>query len=120
MLISTVDNSSTGTLAACHIVCVEGTLQAPLNIRLTRRIEALLRRGVRRVRLDLSRLSTIDAAGVGELVTAFTAARAAGGVLDISRASRRVRRILEAAGVFRLLSGDRRESSELDHASHHA
>jgi anti-anti-sigma factor len=105
MLISTVDSSS-GTVAACHVFFVEGSLRAPIELQLTRWIETAIRRGVRRVRLDLSRLSTIDAAGVGELVTAFTAAKAAGGLLDISRASRRVRRTLEAAGVFTLLSGD--------------
>jgi anti-anti-sigma factor len=106
MLISTVDNgASVGTLA-CQVIYVEGTLRTPANTSLTQRIETAIRRGVRRIRLDLSRLSTIDAAGVGELVTAFGATTAAGGVLDIARANRRVRRILEAAGVFTLLSAD--------------
>jgi anti-anti-sigma factor len=56
------------------------------------------------VRLDLSGLSSIDAAGVGELVAVFNATKAAGGVLDISQTGRRVRRILEATGVYALLT----------------
>jgi anti-anti-sigma factor len=108
MLISTVDNNGcgVGTLAACQIILVDSSLWTPIDSGLARRVQTLLRRGVRRVRLDLSRLSSIDAAGVGELVTAFKAMKAAGGGLDISHATRRVRRILEAAGVFDLLSGD--------------
>jgi anti-anti-sigma factor len=113
MLISTVDNgASVGTLA-CQVIYVEGTLRTPANTSLTQRIETAIRRGVRRIRLDLSRLSTIDAAGVGELVTAFQATTAAGGVLDIESTNRRVRRILEAAGVFTLLSADHRATTDV-------
>lgn len=114
MLISTMDNSlSLGTLPPCQVIYVEGTLQTPVGVRLAGRIETVIRRGVRRIRLDLSRLSSIDAAGVGELMTSFMAAKSAGGVLDISKTNSRVRRILEAAGVFTLLSGDQREMADI-------
>jgi anti-anti-sigma factor len=86
------------------IITVEGALRVPLDAHVRQRVHALLRGGARRVRLDLSRLSSIDAAGVGELVSAFNATKAAGGVLDISHASRRVRRILEVTGVYTLLT----------------
>jgi anti-sigma B factor antagonist len=87
-----------------HIITVEGALRVPIDAHVMRRVHAVLRDGVRRVRLDLSRLSSIDAAGVGELVSVFNATKAAGGVLDISHASRRVRRILEVTGVYALLT----------------
>jgi hypothetical protein len=41
---------------------------------------------------------------VGELVAVFNATKAAGGVLDISHAGRKVRQVLEATGVYALLT----------------
>jgi anti-sigma B factor antagonist len=87
-----------------HIISVEGTLRMPIDAHVKQRVQAVLRGGARRVRLDLSRLSSIDAAGVGELVSALNATKAAGAVLDIVHASRRVRRILEVTGVYALLT----------------
>ena len=87
-----------------HIITVEGALRVPIDSQVIQRVHTVLRSGARRVRLDLSRLSSIDAAGVGELVSALNATKAAGGVLDISHASRRVRRILEVTGVYSLLT----------------
>jgi len=66
----------------------------------------MLRRGVRQIVVDLSRLSAIDAAGVGELVGTFNAARGAGGVLQVAHASRRVRHLLHVTGVLPFLAGD--------------
>jgi anti-anti-sigma factor len=85
---------------------VEGTLRAPMNRELGHRVETLLCRGERRVVLDLVRLTDIDAAGVGELVGAFNMTNAAGGILRIARASRRVRHLLDVTGVLSLLSPD--------------
>ena len=86
------------------ILEVEGTLRVPVNSELSQRIRALLSCGERRILLDLSRLSDIDAAGVGELVRAFNTTSAAGGVLQIAHASRRVRQLLDIAGVLKLLT----------------
>jgi anti-sigma B factor antagonist len=86
------------------ILEVEGTLRAPVTSELSQGVQTLLVRGERRILLDLSRLSAIDAAGVGELVRAFNTARAAGGVLRIAHASRRVRQLLHIAGVLGLLT----------------
>lgn len=96
--------SAVRALTRCHIISVDGALRVPIESRLMPRVQAALRGGARRVRLDLSRLSSIDAAGVGELVAAFNATRAAGGVLDIAHADGRVRRVLEATGVYTLLT----------------
>ena len=92
--------SAVRALTRCHIIPVDGALRVPIESRLMARVHAALRSGARRVRLDLSRLSTIDAAGVGELVAAFNATKAAGGVLDIAHAGGRVRRVLESTGVY--------------------
>ena len=89
------------------ILEVEGTLRAPVNAELSQRVQALLARGERRILLDLSRLSDIDAAGVGELVRAFNTTSAAGGILQIVYANRRVRQLLNIAGVLTLLTAER-------------
>jgi anti-anti-sigma factor len=92
------------TSAHASILQVQSSLRAPATARLRREIEALLDRGERRIELDLSRLTDIDAAGVGELVRAFTTTSAAGGEMRISHAQRRVRRLLDIAGVLNVLS----------------
>jgi anti-anti-sigma factor len=68
------------------------------------RVESLLHSGVRRVRLDLSGVSDVDAAGVGELIHLFKMVAAAGGVLEVERLSPRVRHVLDVAGVLGLLT----------------
>ena len=82
---------------------VDGTLQTPVDDLLRSRVESLLHGGVRRVLLDLSGVSSIDAAGVGELMQIFTIVAAAGGVLQIERMSPHVRRVLDVTGVLDLV-----------------
>jgi anti-sigma B factor antagonist len=86
------------------VIDVDGRLQAPVDSKLIQRVHKRLFSGERRIFLDLSRLTAIDAAGVGELIQAFNATRAAGGELRVARATRRVFRFLEVAGVLRLLT----------------
>jgi anti-anti-sigma factor len=86
------------------ILPVEGALRAPVTAKLRGRVEALLGRGERQVVLDLADLSDIDAEGIGELVRAFNAMKAAGGVLQITHASRHVRKLLQVTGVLGLLN----------------
>jgi anti-anti-sigma factor len=86
------------------ILPVEGSLRAPVSAKLRRRVEALVGRGERQVVLDLADLSDIDAAGVGELMSAFSAMKAAGGELEIAHASRHVRKVLQVTGVLGLLN----------------
>ena len=90
--------------ANVSIVRLDGALRAPVSNEFSRRVKTLLDRGERRIVVDLSRVVAVDAAGVGELVRAFNATCAAGGVLRITRANRQVRRILRVAGVLPLLS----------------
>ena len=86
------------------ILPVAGSLRAPATAKLLRKVDALVGRGERRVVLDLADLSDIDAAGIGELVRAFNAMKAAGGVLQVAHASRHVRKLLQVTGVLVLLN----------------
>ena len=83
---------------------VEGRLQAPVNSKLVQRVQTRLFRGERRILLDLSRVTAIDAGGLGELIRVFNATRASGGDLRVARANSRVFRFLEVAGVLRFLA----------------
>jgi anti-anti-sigma factor len=76
----------------------------PVSRSLRHNVHALLRRGERGIVLDLSAVSRIDAAGIGELMRTFNMAAASEGALRIVNATRRVREMLERAGVFHLLS----------------
>jgi anti-anti-sigma factor len=82
---------------------VLGALRAPLNGEVERRVRALLDRGERAIILNLSRTSTVDAAGVGELVRAYNMAVAAGCALRVVGPSTRVRQILERVGLLDIL-----------------
>jgi anti-anti-sigma factor len=89
-------------------VRLEGALRAPVSSGLSRWVEAILDRGDRQIVLDLSQLVDIDAAGIGELVSLFNRANAAGGVLQITRPTGRVRRMLEISGVLQVLASGTR------------
>jgi anti-anti-sigma factor len=88
------------------VVYVTGPLQVPLDGDLRRSVRALLRRGGRLIVVDMTGVSRIDAAGVGELVRAYNLIRTANGVLRIAHASAWVRRILQLVGLFDLFSGN--------------
>jgi len=89
-----------------HIVRVKSSLGIPGSRALRHRVRALLRRGERRIVLDLSAVSRIDAAGVGELIRAFNMTAAVNGALRVVNATAWVREILERAHVFEVLSGE--------------
>jgi len=82
---------------------LEGALRAPIDTRLRECVARLLQRGERRVILRVKRLSDIDAAGLGELAHVANLAMAAGGVLQIADAGRRISELLRATGLSRLL-----------------
>ncbi|HEU4938577.1 MAG TPA: STAS domain-containing protein [Vicinamibacterales bacterium] len=88
-----------------HILRVEGGLRAPVSRVLRHHVRTLLLRGERRIALDLSAVSKIDAAGVGELVRTLNMTTAAHGGLRIVKTTARVRKVLERANLFDLLSG---------------
>ena len=96
------------TLPTAHcpqfaVVNVDNTLRAPVGAELRRQVDALLNRGERCILLDLARLTDIDAAGIGELIRAYTAASARGGVLQVVHARGYVRQLLDVAGISALL-----------------
>ena len=99
-----VHSSHSRSPVRLSVVRVEGSLRVPLCTDLQSRIQALLGDGELRVLLDLSRVTQIDAAGVGELVRVFNTARAAGGILQIGHASSRVEHILRLCGLWTVLN----------------
>ena len=89
---------------------VEGTLRDPIDLTLRQKAEALVSRGHRRIVLNLARLRAIDAAGIGELMRAYRMTRAVGGFLQIAQTGRRVRHLLDVAGVLTVLSAPARDT----------
>jgi anti-anti-sigma factor len=91
-------------LAVLHL---EDHLRAPINRELRHSVRALLCQGKRSVVVDLALVSTIDAAGVGELVRAYNMTVAANGVLQVVHPTGWVRQVLERVGLYELLCADR-------------
>jgi anti-anti-sigma factor len=83
---------------------VEGPLRAPVNYALRGGVRTLLNRGAQGVVVDLSRVTSIDAAGVGELARVYRTTMATHAGLRVAHATGRVRQTLERAGLFELLS----------------
>jgi len=69
-------------------------------------VRALLHCGQRRIVLDLTRVSDIDAAGIGELVRAYNMARAANGTMQVVNTTRWVRELIERVGLDAILLAD--------------
>jgi anti-anti-sigma factor len=88
-----------------HIVHVEDPLRTPISQALCHKVRELLRRGERRIVLDMSAVSRIDAGGVGELVRALNMTTDHNGILRIANTTRWVRQLLEHAHLFDLLGG---------------
>jgi anti-anti-sigma factor len=109
---SSPDSCYTGRRGFVTVECREEALRVPLTAELRHRVRALLRRGVRAIVLDVSRVSRIDAVGVGELVRMYNMTRAVNGRLRIARPTARVRALLDRAGIYDLLCTD----PELDQA----
>jgi anti-anti-sigma factor len=86
------------------ILHVEGSLRVPAGAELHRSVQALLRRGARRILVDLSGVPDIDAGGVGKVVEVYNLAAAEHGALLIAEAGPHVRELLDRAGLFDLLS----------------
>src|SRR5262252_5343922 len=89
--------------ARCSALELEGALRAPIDGGIREQVAALLERGERRIIVSVKRLSDIDAAGLGELIHVANTSMAAGGVLQIADAERRIRELLRATGLSGLL-----------------
>ena len=60
------------------LLSIEGELDSTSSRDLREELEALVKRGPSRVVVDLSRLHTIDSAGIGTLVSLYKRVRARG------------------------------------------
>jgi anti-anti-sigma factor len=113
--IATCVNQSSASLAIGRGPCarevgvlyLEGAFRAPLTGELRHKIQTLLRRGSRTIVLDLTGVTSIDAAGIGELVLAYNLTAAAHGVLRIVHAGAWVRELLQRVALFELLDPER-------------
>jgi anti-sigma B factor antagonist len=99
MLVVTVTES---TPAATTLV-VSGELDTPGAERLLARLDRLLDQGHRSVVLDLSAVPFCDSSGISALVRGHARASAAAGRLRVSAASPQLTRVLELAGLARML-----------------
>jgi anti-anti-sigma factor len=90
-----------------HSVRLEDSKWFPFNGELPHIVRTRLRRGERTTVVDLAGVSSIDAAGIGDLVRAYNIAVASGGALRITNTNPWVREMLERVGLFeRLDAGD--------------
>jgi RNA polymerase sigma-B factor len=87
-----------------RVLDLEGAFRVPLSGDLRQQVQALLGRQERRILVNLARVPAVDAAGVGALVDAYAITSRAGGILQVTGASRRVCRLLDVAGVLAFLS----------------
>ena len=79
---------------------IRGPLQAPVDDELRDKVRTSLRQGRRDIVLDLACVPSIDAVGIGELISVY----AASGELHIVNVTAHVRETLELVGVFATLS----------------
>jgi anti-anti-sigma factor len=86
------------------VLYLRGALQTPVNGELEQHVRALLGRGARVIILDLTLMSRIDAAGVGDLVRAYNMVIATNGVLWVVHPTGWVRQILDRVGLLDILS----------------
>ena len=90
------------------ILHISGPLRVPIGRDLQWAVHAILRRGVRRIELNLAAVSDLDAGGVGELVQVYNLAAGAHCALRIVSTPARVQKLLCRAGLFDLLAKDAR------------
>ena len=90
------------------ILHISGPLRVPVSQDVQWAVHAVLRRGVRRIELNLAAVSELDAGGLGELVQVYNLAAAAHCALRIVSAPTRVQELLCRAGLFDLLTKDTR------------
>jgi len=91
------------TIQDITILDFEGHLTFTAGAELSRRIASLADARVTKVILNLERVSYVDSAGLGAIVSAFTELRHAGGVLKFANPSRRTQHVLEITGIATLV-----------------
>ena len=89
-----------------RLLSVEGPLCTPVSTALRHTVRGLIRRGECHIVLDVNQVSSIDAAGLGELVRAYNMARVAQGTFRIVNPSPLVREAIARVGLLDLLKAD--------------
>jgi anti-anti-sigma factor len=87
-----------------YVVVVQGRLRVPITFDIPQTVQALFDAGQRGIVLDLAKVSSIDAKGIGELMRAYNLMAAGNGRLRINHANAWVRETLERVGLFDRLS----------------
>jgi ABC-type transporter Mla MlaB component len=95
-----------GTLQWRHTLILEGRLDERSRLELEDEVECLYQEGVTSLRLDLSRLQDVDAAGVQALANLATRGRRRGQHVDVVAGTGAVGKALAWAGVQDLLASD--------------
>lgn len=83
-------------------------------------VDALLAAGARKFLIDLSRVTTIDSAGVGALVWKYRSVMGKGGAFKLLRPSRRVRTVLAITRldtIFEMFDSESAAIGSFDHSS---
>lgn len=88
------------TLDGAVLLAIEGELDSTIGRDLREELEALVKRRPPRVVVDLSRLHSIDSAGVGTLVSLYKRVRAQGGTFTVTGLQD------QPLAIFRLLKLD--------------
>ncbi len=81
------------------VLALSGELDSSSSRLLRSEVASLVDDGVRVVRVEASRLSFLDAAGLGALIGAARRLREVGGSLHLESASRQVSRVVALSGV---------------------
>ena len=85
------------------ILDFEGRLTFTAGVELSRRITSLANANTRKVVLNLERVSYVDSAGLGAIVSAFAQLRGGTGGLKFVSPSARTQHVLEITGIAKLV-----------------
>jgi anti-sigma B factor antagonist len=102
-----ISDSQVESVTLLHL---KGTLVAGSDTELLdSKMQALLKRGVTRILLDLGEVNYIDSSGIGALIRAYSSAQREGGTLKLYRLTRRVHDVLQItrlSSVFEIYSDE--------------
>ena len=90
-------------LGDATVLELHGALTAPATTELLDAVRKVTRTGPRELILDLEDVPSIDAAGLGTLVTAYSVVRRVGGTLRLARVARRVQTLLVVGRLITIL-----------------
>ena len=77
------------------------TYQNTIRLKLLREtVQGLLAEGQKRILLNLGDVASIDSAGIGELVSAYTSVRNRGGDLKLLKLTRKVHDVLQITKLY--------------------